>query len=264
MTVTPLVVGGGRSGRSRRGWQLAAELSRSGHHGGSGRCQVANLPDESLVTLARQLALAEIFAAYLHEEGNALSVLSASFSSLVHEMRTKSSEKHLGIAADLDRLQERNRTVQGLRNDSKASQPLEKAVQRAVSVVSASVHDKRVRLDVHVTPLAAQKAIPASSSTVITHFLLNALAATPPLGRIRLDADVQESVVEIAVTDSGPGIPIALRQEIWEPFATNSGSHTGVGLWFCREWAKSVGATIALDSSYTRGARFVVRVPLGG
>ncbi|XAL98132.1 HAMP domain-containing sensor histidine kinase [Phycisphaeraceae bacterium D3-23] len=109
-------------------------------------------------------------------------------------------------------------------------------------------------------------------------------------GENRTDGDAAASLVEIVVMDNGPGVPLAVRDRLFEPFATcpvNAGTQgdgtaeggvlrgdgaalpdgSGLGLSICRELVERAGGEIVADppqSSAEGGAVFRVRLPVAG
>jgi signal transduction histidine kinase len=69
--------------------------------------------------------------------------------------------------------------------------------------------------------------------------------------------------VQLIVEDDGPGVALAVRERLFEPFVTTKevGKGTGLGLAVCRGLVEAVGGSIVLDVAFTRGARFVVDLP---
>jgi two-component system sensor histidine kinase PilS (NtrC family) len=64
---------------------------------------------------------------------------------------------------------------------------------------------------------------------------------------IRIAIDVIGSAVNIVkldVVDDGPGVPLALRSQLFEPFFTTVSSGTGLGLYIAREVCEINGATL--------------------
>jgi two-component system sensor histidine kinase PilS (NtrC family) len=73
--------------------------------------------------------------------------------------------------------------------------------------------------------------------------------------RLRVAAGTTANTSVIEVVDDGPGIPEALRAQVFEPFFTTVASGTGLGLYIAREMCESNGATLdCLESS--GGAHF--------
>ncbi len=83
--------------------------------------------------------------------------------------------------------------------------------------------------------------------------------------RVRTREDQGEKKVEIAVEDSGPGVPEELRQKIFDPFFTTKppGTGTGLGLAICSKILTEHDGTITLGPARNLGgAEFVVMLPV--
>lgn len=77
-------------------------------------------------------------------------------------------------------------------------------------------------------------------------------------------APVGEPVVEILVTDNGPGIPREMLGTIFEPFVTTKepGKGTGLGLAVCARLIEGMGGVIrAQNDEATGGAQFSIVLP---
>jgi two-component system NtrC family sensor kinase len=93
--------------------------------------------------------------------------------------------------------------------------------------------------------------------------VLNAADAVGPRGHVRIAAERSELGVRLSIEDDGPGIDPKVVGRLFEPFVTTKevGKGTGLGLAVCRGLVESVGGSINVDTSVTRGARFVVELP---
>lgn len=71
-----------------------------------------------------------------------------------------------------------------------------------------------------------------------------------------------DGTYSIAVSNIGPAIPAADAERIFVPFVhLSADEHSlGIGLPLARSLATSMGYTLTLDTTYTQGARFVVRL----
>jgi two-component system sensor histidine kinase PilS (NtrC family) len=78
-------------------------------------------------------------------------------------------------------------------------------------------------------------------------------------GSIRIAVDLIHggSVVKLDVADDGPGVPPALRNQLFEPFFTTVGSGTGLGLYIAREVCEANEATLEFVET-PAGAQFTV------
>jgi signal transduction histidine kinase len=97
----------------------------------------------------------------------------------------------------------------------------------------------------------------------LSNLLLNALQATPAGGVVRVEARAEGPALLVSVTDSGPGVPAARRERIWEPFFTTKQRGTGLGLAIVRKRIEEIGGAARLAPPRNGdGARFELTVPL--
>ena len=107
---------------------------------------------------------------------------------------------------------------------------------------------------------------------VCVNLLENACQYTPTDKPVSVDARRDGAKLLISVTDEGPGVPDALRERIFEPFARIPGRRrtegSGLGLAIARQLASRQGATLAVAEARDRpagwgtGACFVLRIRL--
>ncbi len=93
----------------------------------------------------------------------------------------------------------------------------------------------------------------------------NARRHTDPGTAVEATVERRNGEVVLAVEDDGPGIPVAMREKVFERFYRGSGEHSGssgLGLSIVRAVATSHRGTVRLEEPLDgRGARFVVRIP---
>jgi two-component system sensor histidine kinase CiaH len=98
----------------------------------------------------------------------------------------------------------------------------------------------------------------------------NAFDHSPPGGIVTVGVRRADRTVELAVADQGPGIPLAERERVFEPFERlpgvrrDSSSGTGLGLAIARRIAAAHGGTIRIDDGPGGGAKFIVTFPADG
>lgn len=100
---------------------------------------------------------------------------------------------------------------------------------------------------------------------LISNLVDNALKYTPAGGQVTLHCHSDEEAVLIEVADSGPGIPPAERERVFERFHRVAGtqpSGSGLGLPIAREIARSHGGTITIEDGPDGGSSVRVRLPL--
>ena len=100
---------------------------------------------------------------------------------------------------------------------------------------------------------------------IISHLLNNANKFTNQ-GSITLSYRPEEEgrIMCIYVTDTGCGIPADKSEWIFERFTKNDDfiPGSGLGLYLCRLITQRLNGSLKLDTCYTGGARFILRLPI--
>ena len=125
------------------------------------------------------------------------------------------------------------------------------------SGVEFSVEFSRPEIEVVADPHRLGRAI----SCVID----NAVAFTPPGGRVAVVVRERDGVVSLDVYDTGPGIDPADHELIFAAFEQTAGrdrsSRVGIGLALARRLVELHGGRVLLDSAPEEGSVFTIEVP---
>ena len=83
-------------------------------------------------------------------------------------------------------------------------------------------------------------------------------------GRLSIFTAINNGSIEVRFTDTGKGIPSALREKIFEPFFTtkNTTEGSGLGLAIAYEIVQRYKGAISVESRPDKGATFVMRFPV--
>ncbi|MBV8757530.1 MAG: HAMP domain-containing histidine kinase [Deltaproteobacteria bacterium] len=98
---------------------------------------------------------------------------------------------------------------------------------------------------------------------VLVNLITNALKFTPKGGTVTVDLVRPDGAIEIAVTDTGPGIPAEMHESIFERFRRGPVAGTrglGLGLYIAREIVSAHGGRIWVESTPGAGSTFRVRL----
>ena len=119
-----------------------------------------------------------------------------------------------------------------------------------------------VRFDIETSVVATAIADRGEVYEALANIIDNAIKYAPG-SPIRVESSVRhEGVVEISVADEGPGIPPEDREAIFERFFRGASrgeiEGSGLGLAIAKRAIERAGGTLRLDSSVTRGTRFVI------
>jgi two-component system C4-dicarboxylate transport sensor histidine kinase DctB len=95
---------------------------------------------------------------------------------------------------------------------------------------------------------------------VLVNLLQNAVQACPPEGKITLAITAAGGTVRLSVSDTGPGVPAALVDTLFQPFVTAREDGIGLGLAIARDIMRQLGGDLIHEES-TASARFTMVMP---
>lgn len=122
---------------------------------------------------------------------------------------------------------------------------------------------------VHVAPGAPPAwADPTGLRRIVENLVANACESLEGGGSevvvsVESGADERGPAVQLVVADNGPGIPEAVRRQVFDPFYTTKAGGSGLGLAIVRRFVSDFEGTIRLEGGPGQGARFVVTLPAG-
>ncbi len=203
-----------------------------------------------MVAASKFAALGEMAAGICHEINNPLAVIT-SVSDIMHR-RAKDS---LGVSTysekdlkDLERIKSTGfriaKIIQGLKSFSRNAQldpkirtSLDQVIRDSLSLCEGRLKKNGVELRLNVTPSLAIMCRPAEITQVLLNAINNALdsmESVPTAKWIEIEAvqDFGAQRIRICIRDSGPGIPLEIRERLMTPFFTTKevGKGTGLGL----------------------------------
>jgi two-component system, OmpR family, sensor histidine kinase CiaH len=138
---------------------------------------------------------------------------------------------------------------------------LDEVLMRVVTMLDVIAKEKGVMIT--YDPLTVE--IPGNETALTRVFLNlvhNAITHTKEAGVVTLKTTLLEHMVEVRVTDTGVGIPVADQPHIFERFYKGGSSHgTGLGLAIVAELVAIHQGKVWLESSTDTGTTFVVALP---
>jgi len=99
---------------------------------------------------------------------------------------------------------------------------------------------------------------------VLMNLMLNGIEAMKEMGgALTVKSQLREDgQIEIAVKDTGPGLPVSQVDQIFEAFFTTKPQGSGMGLAICKSIVESQGGKIWADGNNSRGATFHFTLPV--
>jgi signal transduction histidine kinase len=186
----------------------------------------------------------------------------------LHEFvrRARSSSEHLTSLVDDLLLISRADAGQFRLNLGQAN--LNTIIQNALEEVELMAADAKVKLAVHLPPeLPPLAADEGRLKQVIRNLLTNAIKFTPEGGQVTIRGELRGSQVEIAICDTGRGIPPEHLPRIFERFyqvARGQGSRggQGLGLAIVKTIVERHHGSISVESAPGEGSTFTVSIPI--
>lgn len=103
---------------------------------------------------------------------------------------------------------------------------------------------------------------------IVTNLLHNAIEYNQPAGRVDLTIQQENNHLEVAVADTGIGMPPEVREHIFERFYRADASrhadglHAGLGLSIVKEYVDLMGGSLSVESSPGQGSTFQLQLPM--
>ena len=100
---------------------------------------------------------------------------------------------------------------------------------------------------------------------LFTNLLVNAIRHSPEGGTVSIDLTPGPRLVQVAVIDQGPGIPLLQQQQVFDRFwqGCDRGGHSGLGLAIARAIARRHGGELRLGESRQGRCVLLVELPIG-
>jgi len=221
------------------------------------RHKLDELRDTILSTVSHELRtpLTAIlgFAVTLKERGPGLPV--GTYATIVDHLVEQATrlERLLADLLDLDRLRH------GVYVPTFRPTDVSEIVMRTAARYGGDGHVVRVRTEPAVADVDAPKV-----ERIVENLLANSVKHTPPGTEILVRAAPAGGGVELAVADSGPGVPAESREAVFELFTRGNGTDvpgTGVGLSLVAQFAALHGGRAWVEDAPGGGAEFRVWLP---
>ncbi len=147
---------------------------------------------------------------------------------------------------------------------------LNDVAERLVEVSRPAAEARGMRLELELPPGELPVyGDPHRVEIILTNLIGNALKFTPDGGRVSVRVVREQNSCRVDVEDSGPGIPAAELDRIFDRFYQVEGSQrrrqggAGIGLSLARKLAELHGGNVAVKSTVGLGSTFSVILPLG-
>jgi two-component system phosphate regulon sensor histidine kinase PhoR len=147
------------------------------------------------------------------------------------------------------------------------SVPLRPVFEELVRLFQTNLYQRRIEVALEVEPEAALYADRQRLEQILINLVDNAIKFNRDGGRLRLAHRSGPTVDRIEIEDSGIGIPLDQREQIFHRFYRvprpyeEGARGTGLGLAIVRHLVQLHGGSITVESELGRGSRFTITLP---
>lgn len=146
---------------------------------------------------------------------------------------------------------------------SPVSASIEQSVRRAIDAARTRPERREVEISIRSSGDMSGVFDPKKIERALLNLALNACdAVAGRRGKIVFDILSTQDNFEIRVSDNGPGIPAAIRNNLFDPFVSaGKPQGTGLGLAIVSKVISDHGGTVSVESTSERGTTFLIKMP---
>jgi two-component system phosphate regulon sensor histidine kinase PhoR len=145
---------------------------------------------------------------------------------------------------------------------------LQERLRRSCALIAPQAEAKGIKL--HCAPIPAVQVLadPPRLEQILFNLLDNAVKYTPAGGEVLVNATLAEETIEVSISDSGPGIPPAAQERIFERFyrvdagRSRDDGGTGLGLAIVKHLVGQHGGTVRVANRPGGGSIFTITLML--
>jgi signal transduction histidine kinase len=221
------------------------------------------------VSAERLAAIGRMVATIAHDFRGPLSVIQAATSELAREPLPAEEVRALAAGA-LEECERMARMCAELLDETRASENRESRTTEELDpwvadVVAVAAEEAARQGVVLETRLEGSLRVSIDGDRLrraLLNLVYNGIEAMPEGGVLRVETGRDAGAALIRVVDSGAGIPEAIQERLFEPFATfGKANGTGLGLAVVKKVVDDHGGSIAVEKAPGGGTAFALRLP---
>jgi|JI9StandDraft_1071089.scaffolds.fasta_scaffold00129_10 PAS domain S-box-containing protein len=168
----------------------------------------------------------------------------------------------------LENLMQWAKTQTGELNFEPIITSIDAIIEATLPLVNGNAYKKNISIEKDLCPEKFIFADPALTNTILRNILTNAIKFTYPNGKIKIATRVNDSFVEVSISDNGIGIKEENINKLFRidskfsKIGTDSERGTGLGLILCKEFVEKQGGIIRVESEFGKGSTFTFSLPV--
>jgi two-component system sensor kinase FixL len=252
-----------------------ARLARSYEAERDVRDQQLHELQSELIHVSRLTELGQMVSALAHEVNQPLTAAGSYVRAgrrLVQAGEVAKADE--ALQKGVDQVTRASQVIQRLRqfvkkaNTHRSAEDVRQTVEEAAALALLGAEARGVRLEMHLAPDMPLVSIDkVQIQQVLLNLIRNAVEAMQSSPRRELMIRTIRSadgMVEVSVTDSGPGLATDIREKLFQPFVTTKPTGIGVGLSICRGIIEAHGGRMWLADRLGGGAAFHFTLSVAG
>jgi len=237
------------------------------------RAQIADL-QQKLMQAQKLSSVGTLASSITHEFNNILTtIINYAKMGVRHKSnvtRDKAFDKILAAGQRASKITTGMLSYARSKADRREPMSLVQLVQDVLILVEKDLQMHRIRLQTEFADEAFAEVNPSQVQQVVLNLIINARQAMDGGGslHVAVRANHESQLAEIAIRDTGSGIPADKLPRIFDPFYSTKDPDrrgqggTGLGLSLCREVVESHRGRIRVESAVGRGTTFTLKFPL--
>jgi signal transduction histidine kinase len=140
-------------------------------------------------------------------------------------------------------------------------------VEKVVFLKEPAAQNKKIKLIHNIEGELSARFDYEMIHLVMRNLVDNAIKFTPEEGEVKIEADMKEDKLEIAVSDSGMGIKEEVKEKLFDKYklhttrGTKNEKGSGLGLKLCHEFVTKHAGELKIESKEGEGSTFVFSIP---
>jgi two-component system NtrC family sensor kinase len=211
------------------------------------------LAQDSLIQSEKLASIGLLASGVAHELNNPLTSILMNVNLLMEEAENQ-PHLHAEMARINDDVLRCKRIIDELRDFSRRHEleiqscDLNEVVKKALGLIAHEVKPRGITVSEELGSLESIPCDPARMQQVLVNVMINAIQAMNQGGKLTVRTGMRESLAEVAIQDTGPGIAADVRGKIFDPFFTTKPDGTGLGLSIVYRIVEEHGGSVGVES----------------
>jgi signal transduction histidine kinase len=224
-----------------------------------------------MIAAERKHAMADLARGVSHDLNNAM----GSVLPLVEQMREEAQSGTIDLRTSVEDLRQIEQSLlvcrrifNGMLTFARRSAgaigqgQVRPAVECTLAILEENLRRRGIRVVLDLCePLPSTTATQSDLEQLMLNLLTNARDAMPDGGELRIVAAHVRDRLNIAVEDTGVGIPSGDLPRVLDPFFTTKQNGSGLGLSICRSIVWDMGGELRFESTIGKGTKVLLNLP---